>query len=151
MKDSKVWNAAQKAFARGAAYAGCSAGAMILAKKIPGMRFAGFGSLNGFGIVPATYVIPHYDAIPGVWRPIILALRRALDDGEIMLGVDENTALVGRPDEEWRVMGQGKVHVMKRDGEKAYSAGETFLLYAPAAVIGGGDAAGSERLEQRNS
>ena len=40
MKDSRAWTAMQKAWSRGAVYAGCSAGAMILAKKIPSFRLA---------------------------------------------------------------------------------------------------------------
>jgi cyanophycinase-like exopeptidase len=60
--------------------------------------------------------------------PLILALRSALKDGEIILGVDENTALIGKLNSEWKVMGQSKVHIFTRTGEQVYKDGETLLL-----------------------
>ena len=54
MKASRAWSAAQRAWQRGAIYAGCSAGAMILAKRMPSFRLA--GTQEGFGIVPATFI-----------------------------------------------------------------------------------------------
>jgi cyanophycinase len=126
MKDSCAWRAAQRAWEHGAIYAGCSAGAMILARRIPSFRLA--GTLEGFGIVPATYVIPHFDAIPGVWKPLIFGLQHQLKKEEIMLGVDEDTALIGKLGGEWIVKGQSKVHVFKRGSKQSYSNGETLTL-----------------------
>src|SRR5215204_23560 len=60
MNGSRAWSAMQKAWSNGAAYAGCSAGAMILSKRIPSFRLAGTNA--GFGIVPAQFIIPHFDA-----------------------------------------------------------------------------------------
>jgi len=45
MKDSLVWSAAQKAWARGAVYAGCSAGAMILGREVPDFRAMGLRTI----------------------------------------------------------------------------------------------------------
>src|SRR5215510_14958482 len=59
MQGSRAWTAMQKAWSHGAVYAGCSAGAMILSKRIPSFRLA--GTLEGFGIVPAKFIIPHFD------------------------------------------------------------------------------------------
>ncbi len=126
MKDSCAWRAAQRAWERGAIYAGCSAGAMILARRIPSFRLA--GTQEGFGIVPATYIVPHFDAIPGVWKPLIFGLQRQLKKGERMLGVDENTALIGTLGGEWVVKGKSKVHVFTRDGKISYSSGQTLTL-----------------------
>jgi len=114
MNGSRAWRAAQRAWERGAIYAGCSAGAMILAKRMPSFRLA--GTQEGFGLVPATFIVPHFDAIPGMWKPLVFALQKQLKKGERMLGVDENTALIGRLGGEWTVMGQGKVHVFTREG-----------------------------------
>ena len=127
MKGSLAWNAAQRAWARGAIYAGCSAGAMILGKRMPSFRLA--GTQEGFGIVPATYIVPHFDAIPGIWKPIVFGLQRQLKKGERMIGVDEDTALIGKLDGEWVVKGKSKVHVFARDGKSSYSAGETVTLH----------------------
>ena len=127
MKDSLAWNAAQRAWARGAIYAGCSAGAMILSKRIPSFRLA--GTQEGFGIVPATFIIPHFDAIPGVWKPIVFALQRQLKNGERMIGVDEDTALIGKLGGEWIVKGKSKVHLFTREGKVSYSDGQTLSLH----------------------
>src|SRR5512134_3477299 len=121
MKDSRAWKAAQRAWERGAIYAGCSAGAMILGKRMPSFRLA--GTQEGFGVVAASFIVPHFDAIPGIWRPIIYGLQRQLKKGERMIGVDENTALIGtlrhgsasQRGGEWVVMGKGKVHIFARD------------------------------------
>jgi hypothetical protein len=86
--------------------------------------------------VPATYIIPHFDAIPGIWKPIVYGLQRQLKKGERMIGVDENTALIGtlRPDSaserggEWVVKGKSAVHVFARDGKKSYTDGQTLTL-----------------------
>ena len=126
MKDSLAWRAAQKAWARGAIYAGCSAGAMILGKRMPSFRLA--GTQEGFGIVPATFIIPHFDAIPGVWKPIVFGLQKQLKKGERMIGVDEDTALIGKLDSEWIVKGKSKVHIFARDGKASYSVGQVLTL-----------------------
>jgi cyanophycinase len=126
MKDSLAWNAAQRAWERGAIYAGCSAGAMILGKRMPSFRLV--GTQEGFGIVPATYIVPHFDAIPGVWKPIVFGLQRSLKKGERMIGVDEDTALIGKLGGEWTVRGKSKVHIFARDGKTSYSAGQTLTL-----------------------
>lgn len=126
MKSSLAWNAALRAWERGAIYAGCSAGAMILGKRMPSFRLA--GTQEGFGVVPATFIIPHFDAIPGVWRPIVFGLQRSLKQGERMIGVDEDTALIGKLNGEWVVKGKSKVHIFTRAGKTGYTAGQTLTL-----------------------
>jgi cyanophycinase len=126
MNGSRAWRAAQRAWERGAIYAGCSAGAMILGKRMPSFRLA--GTQEGFGLVPATFIIPHFDAIPGIWKPLVFALQKQLKKGERMIGVDENTALVGRLGGQWVVMGQGKVHVFTREGNMTFSNDQTLTF-----------------------
>lgn len=126
LKGSLAWSAAQRAWARGAIYAGCSAGAMILAKRMPSFRLT--GTQEGFGVVPATFIVPHFDAIPGVWKPLVSALRRQLRKGERMIGVDEDTALIGKLEAEWIVKGKGQVHIFECDGQASYASGQTLQL-----------------------
>lgn len=126
LQDTRTWEAALAAWDHGAAYAGCSAGAMILAARIPNIRALRSNTVRAFNIIPATYIIPHYDAIPGLWKPALTALRRNLKKDEMMLGIDENTALVGKLYDDWRVMGQSKVHVLRNDGERTYQRGESI-------------------------
>ena len=128
MKDSLVWQAAQKAWARGAVYAGCSAGAMILGREMPDFRAVGIRSTAAFGILPVASVMPHFNAIPLFGKPLVATLRRRLWDGEIMIGIDEDTAIVGKLNEEWTVMGKSKAHVFTKDDSQSYGAGEKFSL-----------------------
>ena len=126
MNGSRAWKAAERAWERGAVYAGCSAGAMILARRMPRFRLA--QTQLGFGIVPAEFIVPHFDAIPAMFRPLVLALMGGLKVDERMIGVDEDTALVGALGGEWKVMGRSKVHVFTREGEQIYESGQTLTL-----------------------
>ncbi len=127
MKGSRAWEAAEKAWARGAIYAGCSAGAMILAKRLPNFRRMGAGTVDGFGVVPADYVMPHFDHA-GPFKFLVNLLRRGMKDGEYMLGIDEDTALVGNLGGQWKVMGASTVHLITRQAEQVFRAGETVPL-----------------------
>lgn len=128
LNGSRAWNAAQKAWARGAIYAGCSAGAMILGQKLPNFRMFGNGTPSAFGVMSASYVLPHFDAMPAMFKPMVTALRKTLKDGEYALGVDEDTALIGRLGGEWQVLGTSQVHLLTRDADKSYRAGEPIPL-----------------------
>jgi cyanophycinase len=122
MNGSRTWNAAMRAWKRGAVYAGCSAGAMILAKRMPSFRLS--GTVEGFGLVPFHHIVPHFDAIPAMFKPLTFALRRQLQDGDVMVGVDEDTALVGSLGGEWCVMGRSRVHVFMKTGDTTYESGK---------------------------
>jgi cyanophycinase len=123
MKGSRAWDAAQRAWERGSVYAGCSAGAMILAKRLPNFRRLGSGTVDGFGAVSADYVMPHFDHA-GPFKFLVNLLRRGMKDGEFMLGIDEDTALVGTLGGDWQVMGVGTVHVITRKSEEVFEAGQ---------------------------
>ena len=127
MNGSRAWAAAQKAWSRGAVYAGCSAGAMVLARRLPNFRNMGIGAINGFGIVPADYVMPHFDHA-GPFKALVSLLRTQMKDGQRMIGIDENTALIGKLDGEWKAMGASKVHVMTRKQTRLYASGEILSL-----------------------
>ena len=127
MYGSRAWSAAQKAWERGAVYAGCSAGAMILAGRLPNFRRLGVGTINGFGIMPVDYVMPHFDHA-GPFKVLVDVLRKGMKESESMLGIDENTALVGKLGGQWQVMGESKVHLLKRKSTRIFAAGETVPL-----------------------
>lgn len=123
---SRAWDALQKAWARGAIYAGCSAGAMILAEQIPSFRL--FGTVEGFGVVPVKFILPHFDAIPLMFKPLLGTLKARLKPGDRMLGIDENTALVGRLGGEWHVMGHSQVHLFTHNEQQTYEPGQRLVL-----------------------
>lgn len=127
MSGSLAWAAAQRAWARGAIYAGCSAGAMILARRLPNFRKLGAAGVNGFAEVNADYIMPHFDHA-GPFKFLVGMLRRGLKDGGYVLGIDEDTALVGSLGGEWKVMGASAVHLITRKDERIFAAGETVPL-----------------------
>jgi len=102
LEGSVAWAAVLRACEKGAIYAGCSGGAMPLAERIPSFKL--FGTLEGFGVVPAKFILPHFDAF-GMFKPLISVLKNSLTDGERLIGIDEDTALVGKLGSEWMVMG----------------------------------------------
>lgn len=127
MKDSLVWKSAQKVWGRGGVYAGCSAGAMILGREVPDFRTIGLRSIPVFGLVPAV-IIPHFDATPLFFKPIVAGVRNRLKDGEQMVGIDEDTAIIGKAGEAWTVMGRSGAHVFSKHDSIRYQAGEKFSL-----------------------
>jgi cyanophycinase len=128
LNGSRAWEAAQKAWARGALYAGCSAGAMIMAEFIPNWRSLGGQRVKAFGALPKSTVFPHFDRML-VWRGLTMPILQSfILEGEYTLGIDEDTALVGKPGGEWKVMGRQKVYVITRNEVKSYAAGEKVPL-----------------------
>jgi cyanophycinase-like exopeptidase len=109
LRQTRVWHAIVEAHENGAAVAGCSAGAMALSDWAPRMRdLVHSDQPTGLGLVPHVRVIPHFDKMLG-WVPDVL--RNALlhkPDGTMLLGIDEDTALVGGP-HEWEVQGRQSV------------------------------------------
>jgi len=128
MHGSLAWQAAEKAWARGAVYAGCSAGAMMLAEYIPNWRSLGGQRVKAFGALPKSTIFPHFDRML-VWRGITLPILQSfVPADEYVLGIDEETALVGKPGGAWTVMGRQKVYVITKTEVKSYAAGEKVPL-----------------------
>jgi cyanophycinase len=128
MQGSRAWKAAQQAWERGAIYAGCSAGAMILAEQVPDIRTAGLRQVDAFNIMPAKAIIPHFDRMRS-WAPLFMKLLGSrLGPDDFALGIDENTALVGHLGGEWQVMGQQTVSYITQKDSWRYSAGDKLTL-----------------------
>ena len=126
LRGTAVWAAIHEAWAAGAALAGCSAGAMAVTGWVPAMRDLGRHPDPGLGLLPHLRVIPHFDRMLG-WVPDILT--RALlrpPEGVVVLGIDEDTALVGGP-EEWVVHGRQSVWVLSEDRQESYASGQRLL------------------------
>ncbi|MEO5939859.1 MAG: Type 1 glutamine amidotransferase-like domain-containing protein [Candidatus Limnocylindrales bacterium] len=125
---SPVGAALVAAHERGATLAGCSAGAMTLAARHWDTRGRGvfwpLGWRDGLGLVAGATVIPHYDHFPEpVSAMIVLQAPRSL----VALGIDEDTALVGR-DGAWQVHGRGRVTVWRGRHRQRFRAGEVFRI-----------------------
>ena len=63
-----------------------------------------------------------------MFKPLVAALKAQLKKGELLLGIDENTALIGTLTGEWKVMGSGMVHLFTRQGKKTYQPDQAFSL-----------------------
>ena len=126
LRGTAVWAAIEAAWRDGAALAGCSAGAMAMSGWVPAMRDLGRHPDPGLGLLPHVRVIPHFDRMLG-WVPDMLtrALLRA-PDGVVVLGIDEDTALVGGP-EEWVVHGRQSVWVLGDGHRQEYDAGSRLV------------------------
>ena len=129
LRDSLVWNAIVNEWQNGASLAGCSAGAMALTTWVPKMRIK-IGKNNedvkGLGLLPNIRVIPHFDRMLG-WIPdIITRYLINTPPGVTLVGIDENTALVGGVNS-WTVKGEQSVWVLTHEGREEFKAGQTLL------------------------
>ena len=125
---SAVGEALGAAHARGTVLAGCSAGAMVLA----GHLFDPRGRVlpwplrwrAGLGFVEGASVVPHYDAWP---EPFTALIALQAPRGSVVLGIDEETAVVGH-DGAWQVHGRSRVTVWRGRHRDRYHAGDTFRI-----------------------
>jgi cyanophycinase len=127
LRGSRLWDAVVKAWEGGAALAGCSAGAMALTDWVPDIRDPDRPAGPGLGVVPGVRVIPHFDRFEQ-WLPD-LASRYLADvpDGTTVLGIDEDTALVGA-DGRWVVHGRQAAWVLGPQGRVGYWEGDEVFL-----------------------
>lgn len=130
LRGTAVLEAILAAWQAGAALAGCSAGACALTALADDTR-AGV-TRPGLAIVPDLVVLPHFDRIEE-WRPGVVDRRTAdLASGQILLGIDEETALTSG-DHGWRVEGRQKVWTIDPDGRRTgHEAGAVLPLPGPA-------------------
>ena len=131
LRDTALWRAIVDAWLRGTALAGCSAGAMAMADHVPDLRHPTRDGRPGLGLLPGLRVIPHFDRMLG-WIPDLLTrpFLRATP-GVLLVGVDEETALVGGP-EVFTVRGRQSAWVLGEGRRQRIAAGETLRVPAPA-------------------
>jgi|HubBroStandDraft_6_1064221.scaffolds.fasta_scaffold459073_1 cyanophycinase len=116
-----VWEGVQRLLDRGGVFAGCSAGAMVAGAA--GMRFP-FGS--GLGLLPASAIGVHWDALSGSWiRRLRELAPRRLPSTVRFAGIAEHTAIASDGDA-WRVFGAGVVDARRGRERQAFVAGERF-------------------------
>ena len=134
LRDTAVWAAIETTWCNGAALAGCSAGAMALTAHVPDPRHPFEPAEIGLGAVPHVRVLPHFDRFMA--RMPARALRNLITApiGVTVLGIDEDTALVGGP-QAWEVQGRQSVWVLKDGEHQEHPPGSRLVLpalrYAP--------------------
>ena len=114
--DTPAWQAVQAGLRDGAAVAGSSAGAMVLAGVVllrsRNPRPQSRHGRPGLGLVPDTVVIPHFERFGPGW----LEAARAQAPGMPVLGLDEATGVVWQG-QGWDCHGPGAVTVW-REGKQ---------------------------------
>ena len=107
---------------RGAALAGCSAGACLFGEASPESvtdRIEEDTWVAGMRLLPGVWVVPHWDALGDRVREYFLS---RIPPSGVALGIDENTMLVRAPDR-WVVFGEGSIFVRTGGEELRIRAG----------------------------
>jgi cyanophycinase len=129
LRGTPVWEAISEAVSNGAAIAGCSAGAMAMGALAPVVREPIAEMGPGLGMIPRVAVIPHFDKIRR-WVPgIVDNYLAARPEGVTVVGIDEDTALVGNG-ETWTVEGKKRVHIIRSIEEvEVFEPGSAITLW----------------------
>lgn len=125
LRDSTLWQAILDAWRAGAALAGCSAGAMAMTSWIPSLRHPRSGTTPGLGLLSHLRVIPHFDAFSRRVPDLVTQFLIQRDPAVSVLGIDEETALIGGPFE-WTVRGRASVWRLDDNGREEFAAGATL-------------------------
>ena len=143
LRDTPVWAAIVAAWRAGAALAGCSAGAMALSASLPDVRKPWRPALDGLALVPMVEVLPHFDAFAARMPDLVLRRVAGAPPGVRIVGVDEDTALVGGldgwegeaagPGSRWQVHGRRSAWLLDSDGRHEVPSGSSVVLERPAA------------------
>lgn len=133
--ESPLGAAIADAHARGATIAGCSAGAMAIVDRlmeprrlpVPRLRMPLPFAIRwpaGLGLADRVAVVPHYDAFP---EPLSALIVLQAPRGTVVLGIDEETAVLGR-NGAWQVHGRGRVTVWRGRRRERFRRGDAFRL-----------------------
>lgn len=142
LPNTGVMSALQAAVQRGVLIAGSSAGAMLmgarsevvtpeLAEEIGRVWENGAPPdwdpplttfIDCLGWVTHGFCAPHFNRVfPWKWPE-----HGILADGKVLIGIDEQTALMSRDDKHWDVRGRGVVTLIRANRQpRRYAAGET--------------------------
>lgn len=133
LRESPLGAALAAANARGTIVAGCSAGAMAISgramdfRSIPLLRLPVPFPMRwreGLTLAPGIAVLPHYDAWP---EPFSASIALQAPKGTVILGIDEETATLGRAGV-WQVFGRGRVTVWRGRHRERFRKGDAFRL-----------------------
>jgi len=126
LRDTAVWRAIVAAWQGGAALAGCSAGAMAMTSWIPSLRHPRQGGTNGLALLPHLRVIPHFDFFTSKVPDVVTRFLLPHDPALTVLGIDEETALVGGP-QKWTVEGRQSVWRLTSEGREELPVDSTVF------------------------
>jgi cyanophycinase len=127
--DTPAWEAIRARHAKGAALAGCSAGAMMLGGSMLSIRALIGGQppgwLPGLGLLPNIAVMPHFDrAAQFIGQELFQVIVASAPAGVVLVGIDEDSALVRDTAGSWHVRGQQSVTIFNGSGRTLHRSGE---------------------------
>jgi cyanophycinase len=138
LEGSPFWSAVAARHREGAILAGSSAGAMMLGETtfVPSDRGPdGFprsvSTRRAMGLVLGVIVAPHFDILP---EPLFSRWAGLVPAGHRLLGIDEDTALIGQ-DGAWTVRGRGRVHVVRTPTDRDVHPSGASVAGLPLAVL----------------
>jgi cyanophycinase-like exopeptidase len=128
LRDTLLWDLILKNWQSGGSLAGCSAGAMAFSGYVPHFRLSRAQPTQGFGLLKEVKVIPHFDKF-FKWIPDSAA-KHLLDlpGDSTLIGIDEDTAVVKRVNQDWQVWGKGRLHLLKGQRPGQFATGEFVNL-----------------------
>jgi cyanophycinase len=129
LRGTKVWAAIESEWRAGASLAGCSAGAMALGGYIPDFRHPKRGGVDGLGIVPDIRVLPHFDKYSRMIPDFVM--RPLVTDTAIVVGIDEDTALVSEgPSEDglWEFRSRGRQSAWRIEADRRHRVNAPLRL-----------------------
>jgi cyanophycinase len=124
LKGTALWHAIVGGLDRGMGYIGCSAGMACLGRKAPDSSVEDFSPdlwRPGLELFPRAWLGPHWDMLDRFAPGLVDHMSRTVPSEDLLVGVDEQTALVG-DGERWQVLGRGGVHVRAGDAWARYAA-----------------------------
>lgn len=133
LQGTLVWAAIQEAWRQGASLAGCSAGAMAMGGYVPDVRHPKRGGVDGLGIVPDLRVLPHFDRFSRMIPDF--ALKPLVTPGALVVGIDEDTALVSDgPSEDglWEFRSRGRQSCWRIDSDRRHRVNSALHLRVDA-------------------
>ncbi|MFC5381973.1 Type 1 glutamine amidotransferase-like domain-containing protein [Aquipuribacter nitratireducens] len=126
LRGTAVWAAIEREWRAGAALAGCSAGAMALCGSVPDVRHPLSGHVEGLGVLPGLAVVPHFDRFGARLLGSVVGHQR--DPGAVVVGIDEDTALVGGPSR-WDVVGRAAAWLLLDHGRQEHLVGTSVEVH----------------------
>jgi cyanophycinase len=132
LAETVAWRAIVGVYESGGVVAGCSAGAMVLGDRMLGLEHWAIRSVPALALAKGVTIIPHFDDMPAAVANAFGRVTQAIAGySTTVVGVDGSTALVCR-DDEWTVIGSGRVTAFGRRARKRYASGQTVPVAGPS-------------------
>ena len=131
LAETALWRAVLSGLDRGMGYIGCSAGMACLGRKAPDSTVDEFSDPTCGSRVSVCSLGPGSGRTGTCWTTslpgLVDHLTQTVPADDLLVGVDEQTALVG-DGEQWQVVGRGGVHVRHGQEWSRHGAGETVSV-----------------------